>query len=288
MSRFARIGEEAILRQTELTAEEFRLYINIVFHTFVDTGVCRKNLRQLSALYNLSYTHTTERYKILIMDFENLSAIEKAKYLEKIKSPWCEPTKKGIRPLVGLNVPKTGTSENGMFRKPEHDSSENRNINVPKTGTFEDEMFRKPEHLFKGIIEPFKDQNFLQTTTAKIAVTSSTTSNGHLSKFSQAECLRYLEIRIERGEKIDTPHRMAKWLYQTGEDDVFIGATLYPEKPAEIIESAPEITGGDEMTEKRREGLEILTEMKIIGEDLSEFERHYTPEDWRWLMERLT
>lgn len=261
-TRFARLGEDVYKRQSELTGEEFRLYCIIFFHSFFDSGICRKNLRQLSGIYSLSYTHTTERYKVL----------------EKLL--WCETAKRGIRPLVGLKVPVFGTSEVEMFRKPEHDSSENRNINIPKTGTSEGEMFRKPELVYKEYKEPLKEKNIETAAAEKIAAATTEIKNGHLSKFSREEILRYLDIRIKSGEEIPTPHKLANWMYQTGEYDVFIRAILYPETESEEIAE-------DFKEKERRESLTMLLELQEIGANIEESAKFFAPEDWSWLMEEL-
>lgn len=84
--KFARIGEQVFLRQTELTGEEFRLYSIICFHTWIDTGVCRYSLRELAEKYDLNYDSLCRHYKIL-----------------RVKK-WAENTKDGIRPLVGVKT----------------------------------------------------------------------------------------------------------------------------------------------------------------------------------------
>ena len=84
MNRFARVGEETFKRHAELHGEEFRLYTIIIFHLLPDSGCCAKNLREISETYGLDYNNTARRYKIL-----------------RLKG-WCENTRNGIRPLIGV------------------------------------------------------------------------------------------------------------------------------------------------------------------------------------------
>jgi hypothetical protein len=259
--RFAKIEEEAINHHTDLTGEELRLYVLIKFHTWNDTGVCRKNLRQLSKLHKLSYTHTTERYK----------------KLKKLK--WCEDTKEGIRPLINLNVPKTGTFDDEMFQKAEHGSSENRNIGIPESGTFNDEMFQKAEHPFIPYIEPFKDEISLTAAAEEKPVAEAAAETvPHKSKFSLSECLRYAEICKLRGENIRSVEALATSAYKNGNLDAFVSATLYPEQtPLEEISDA-------EADKEMAEALELLRDVQAMGEDISGFEKYYAPELWARLM----
>ena len=264
--KFAKIDEEVFSRYGELTGEEFRLYCTVFFHTFIDTGICRRNLRQLCLIHGLNYTHTTERYK----------------KLEKLK--WCETTKKGIRPLVGLNVPKNGTRESEMFRKTEHQYSENGNTDVPKNGTFGDEMFRKTEHTYKEYTEPLKSRDFSDNNNIGFFdVVTSSSSSKILSEFSREECLRWVEIRIKNGEEIETPHRLARWAHRTGEADAFIQATLYPETIQIEVENGSSSSGTDDL----QDAISLLLDLRAEGENLDDFEKYYPPEVWARLMEEL-
>jgi len=292
MSRFARLGEEAFDRQSELSGEEFRLYAIIVFHTFWEIGICRKNLRQLSKLHRLSYTHTTERYNILQMNFKGFTNEEIQKLTKKIKSPWCEGAKGGIRPLVGVNVPKTGTFDGKIFRKPEHLSSENRNIRVPKTGTFDGKIFRKPELVYKEYKEPLKTRDFKEPTTTEKEVVVVVETNGHQSQFSFEECRQYVAFCVNQGQAVKNPTGLANHLYETGTGDAFISAVLYPE-PIETqtieyddefaSEAAPPALDESEFDQARQ----FLKGMVNIGKNLSEFESFYEPSDWRKLVEEI-
>ena len=268
MSRFARIGEEAISRQTELTGEEFRLYVLIVFHTFMDSEICNKSLHELSGLYGLIYNHTTERYKKL-----------------RLKT-WCENTKKGIHPLVGLKTPKIGVLEGEKLQKSELSDSlklQKSESATPKIGVLEGEKLQKSELHIRNI-EPFKEQIFQDSTATKIVATTTGEKNGHLSKFSREEILRYLEVRIRGGEDIPTPHKLANWMYQTGEYDVFIRATLYPEQPEPAAGSVP---AENSLSGEILEALEILTDMLDSGEDISDMRQWYRAELWEYLMKEL-
>ncbi|HEX8289788.1 MAG TPA: hypothetical protein VF556_17535 [Pyrinomonadaceae bacterium] len=238
----------------------------------------------------MSYTHTTERYKILSWDFNGLTPEEIERIKQKVKSPWCEDTKKGIRPLVGVKVPKTGTFENEMFRKPEHTNSENRNMHIPKTGTFENEMFRKPEHAYKEYIEPFKEQSFIEPTTTEKTDVVVVEKNGHQSQFSFEDCIRYVNLCQQQGQIIKNPTGLATYLYESGEKDAFISAKLYPEPIEEThveyddeYKDAPQPLDEYELDEARR----FLEGMLSIGKNLSEFESFYAPSDWKILTKEL-
>ena len=48
------------------------------------------------------------------------------------------------------------------------------------------------------------------------------------------KCLKYVEVCISKGDKIDNPRALANHLFKTGESDAFILATLFPEKQEEL------------------------------------------------------
>lgn len=83
--RFARVSEEAIKRCSELTGEEFRLYIIIVFNTLSD-GICHATITELAAICKLSYSTIAVR----------LSVLKQRGWLADSRD---------IKPLVGVNSP---------------------------------------------------------------------------------------------------------------------------------------------------------------------------------------
>ncbi|MBS1797820.1 MAG: hypothetical protein JSS81_28625 [Acidobacteria bacterium] len=270
--RFAKLGEEVFIRQSEISCEEFRLYAIIVFHTFVDTGVCRMPLREISKIYNLDYDNLTRRYKILRKDFtpEEIKKLpEKIQaQLEKMKSPWLEKTKKGIRPLVGVKTVNSTVSE----------EEKTVNITAPDCKNYSRKRAKtvKTTVSLNSFKEPL-NQEPLKSPTAPEAVAAAET-NGHLSKFSLEECILYAEISKSRGELIKSVHALANSAYKTGEMDVFIEATLYP---------AAELTYEPDETEKLTGGLRILIEMRAEGEDWRDQQKWYTPEEWLWLTTQM-
>lgn len=60
---------------------------------------------------------------------------------------------------------------------------------------------------------------------------SDSAANGgdHLSKFSLAECLSYVQLCVAKGDAIKNPHGLAMNLFQTGKSDAFIRAAMFPE-----------------------------------------------------------
>lgn len=258
--RFAKLGEEVYSRQSELAGEELRLYIIIFFHTWQDSRKCNKTLSELCAIYNLDYDNSSRRLKILR------------------QKKWLENTKKYIRPLVGFKTVNSTVEPNETVNSTAKETDETVEFTVLNCKNYSETDVETVEFTVSSIpyIEPFKDENFLEPTT------SSTEKN--LSKFSIEECLRYVNIRIERGEKIDTPHRFARWLHQTGNDDVFISAVLYPEPVEQITTDA-----NQSETEKFfNDALAILRDVQELGDDVDDLKHYYAPEIWARLMEELS
>lgn len=264
MSEFAKIEKDAVNRLSLLTGEELRLYVYIKFHTWNDSGICRKSLHELSGLYNLNYDHTTARYKKLRAE------------------GFCENTKKGIRVISDFQTSKSEVSKTSKTEVNDDGKLQNPKFQTSKTEVNDGEKLQNPKLHIRNT-EPFKEQSFSEKTATETVATTSTNSNGHNSKFSLEECLRYVEARISRGEKIDTPHKFAKWLYQSGNDDVFIQATLYPDK-GETVEGA---TAVGEISDKLREGLNLLYLVHSEGDEIDDYKKWYTPDEWAWLEEQL-
>lgn len=280
MSKFAKIGEEAVRRNAELVGEELRLYVLIVFHTWSDSGVCKKTLRELSDIYGLDYDNTTRRYKSL-----------------RTKQ-WCENTKLGIRPLVGLKTVKftvNGKEQTVNFTVENDTEAVNSTALDCQNYSKTDDKTVNSTVTFKGSTEPLKNPDFSSEPSETKIVSDTTTAhekNGHKSQFSKEDIIRYLDIRIRNGEQIETPHKLAQWMYQTGDYDAFINATLYPESVEQTIEyddgetpngSVPQPLDEYELLDAR----DLLKSMAEHGVNLSELKNKYTAEDWQWLMAQV-
>jgi len=87
----------------------------------------------------------------------------------------------------------------------------------------------------KERIEEEKETHTEQTEKLAVSVDlkNQTESNGHLSKFSLDECFKYVEVCRSKGEPVKNAKGLANHLFKSGESDVFILATLYPEKREE-------------------------------------------------------
>jgi hypothetical protein len=249
--RFAKIGEEVLSRHAELTGEELRLYMFIVFHTFIDTGICRRSITEISRIHGLIRNHSSERYKSLR------------------KKGWCKNDRGGIRPLVGFNSPKIGLSE---VQKTDYESPKN-GLPASKNRTYE--TVNSPKNGLSSIpyIEPLNKEPYIEPLTQQ---RESKKLNGHNSIFSREECLKYVSILKSEGATINNPNAYAMKLYKSGESDAFIQAKLYPETP----ENQPE-------SDARREALQMLLDVHRSGEDVAEYKHWYAEEDWRWLMTEL-
>jgi hypothetical protein len=249
--RFAKIGEEVLSRHAELTGEELRLYMFIVFHTFIDTGICRRSITEIAHIHGLNYNHSTERYKRLR------------------KIGWCRNERGGIRPLVGFKTPKNGVSE---LRKTEYETPKN---GVPNSKKRSFETAKTPKNGVSSIpyIEPLNKEPYIEPLTQQ---RESKKLNGHNSIFSREECLKYVSILKSEGATINNPNAYAMTLYKSGESDAFIQAKLYPE----TAENQPE-------SDARLEALQMLLDVHRSGEDVAEYKHWYAEEDWRWLMTEL-
>ena len=268
--KFARIGENAITRHDELSGEELRLYMFIVFEAFLGGGICRKNIREICDKYGIVYNHTTTRFKILR------------------KKGWCAEMRKGIVPLVGMK--SSENSDSDLLQKSESDHSKNRSdllqkteSPTPKIGVSSDDLLQKSELLFKRNKDFLKDQEIRPTLPAEKSGGGSQ-KNGHLSEFSKEEILRYVSIRQERGEYIENPHGLVAMAHKTGKLDLFIRAILYPEKPE--LTDEPEQTG-EPLSVRMAETLEIAKDCLVSGFDLNDFRKYHSEDEWEWLMNEL-
>lgn len=302
MSRFPRTPQEAFLRRKELKdddgkqgyQETFLLYQIILMHSW-ETGTCNKTIGKLCKIYDLDYHNTYRRAKILR------------------EKGWVEIEDGYIRPLfIYLKSDETGvktTPENGVKITPGSVKiTPNDGVKITTerckiyTNSGENGVNFTPQNQTTGASSIVSsDSRFNLELNQDLNTTSSSNSNGHLSKFSIEDCLRYVEIRIAKGERIETPHKFAKWLFQSGSDDVFIRATLYPEKPEMVSPAMPSEPQTSEETDfdfqpeplndQTREtvlaSFRFMAEKAGGAEGLQCFADGYLPEDWTWLMGEL-
>ena len=266
MSRFAKIGEEAVRRQSELSGEEFRLYCLIKFHTWNDSGVCNKNLRELAELYALDYDNTTRRYKSLR------------------QKGWCENTKKGIRcafseATAEITVPHSQSTVKNAVADCKNYSSENSQtaeitVSDCKNYSLEDSETVKNAVSLNRNKEPFKDQQFIDSGSREKVAAAAVETKDQKSIFSLEECLRYAEFCVRRGDPIKSVEALARYAYQSGADDAFIEAAIYP--ATVVVESPPPTV----FVEPRTVALEVLLDLVRDGVDIENQKQFYAPEDW--------
>lgn len=80
--------------------------------------------------------------------------------------------------------------------------------------------------------EAEKENENGRTKISSAAAATQSQSNGHLSQFSLADCLRYVEKCQADGDRIENARALAQHLFKTGEADAFIMNALYPEQSA--------------------------------------------------------
>ncbi len=151
-------------------------------------------------------------------------------------------------------------------------NSEKSESNTPKNRTPNSE---KSESLLKeypaslsSTIDP------AHTSNTKRAVCAG--NNGSI--FSLDECYRYVQLCVSKGEIIKNPKGLATSLFQSGQSDAFIQATLYPE-----TDGSPEPTEDD----SRQTALEFLQGIQADGLEVKDFKQFHSEDDWLWLTAQL-
>ena len=82
--RFAKVGEEVLSRHKELTGEELRLYLIIVFHAVTVSGNCLLSLADICRTYEMSYNPTSQK----------IASLRRKGWLDASKT---------LKPLVGTD-----------------------------------------------------------------------------------------------------------------------------------------------------------------------------------------
>lgn len=288
MARYVILTEEVFLRHKELVNDEGKrsakemlyLYMLILFYCW-GTPVCKKTIREICDIHGLEYHNSTRRAKIL-----------RAK-------GWIEADGKYYRPLL-VYSPNSKKSvkitpkidENSVNFTPENTGKSVKiTLAECKDYTETDENSVNFTPAYKEGISFLNTNDLNPTTAAEKNAAAAAESNGHKSKYSLEDCLRYAEICIERGEPIKNPHGLATKAYQSGELDLFIHATLYPEPIEQTIEyDDGEAPNGEPQPLDEYELLDARDLLKSAlenNQDLSEFKSFYTPEDWQWLMAQV-
>lgn len=273
MARYVRISEEVFLRRKEINRETLFLYILIVFHTW-GKSTCEKTLSEICDLYQLEPHNSHRRAKILR------------------QKGWVEKVGKYYRPLVIFkNDGLKGVNSTPEANEKSVNSTPNISSKSVKTTLSECNNYTKNDEKSVVFTPAYNDLNtFLNTNELPTTTTSETSS--HKSQFPIEEIMRYLDVRAQRGERIETPHKLARWMHQTGEFDVFINATLYPD-PVEtqtIDYDDGEAPDGDPQPLDEYDRFlaeDALKSAAENGENLDEYRQFYTLEDWQWLMQRL-
>ncbi len=318
MSRFARISEDVLLRHRELVGENGKpaketlfLYLLIILNTW-SSGICEKTISEICEIYDLEYHNSTRRLKFL----RDAGWVENTKKHirpliihqpkdKTVKSTVPENDEKSVNFTVkeadkSVNfTPKN--DEKSVNFTPEkckiYTKNDEKSVNFTpekckiytkndeKSVDFTPENDETPDSI-NASGDPSTLLNFktpLKTTAAanKTTAAAAADKNNFKSIFSLEECLRYAEICLKRGEPIKSLHGLAVKAYQTGNDDVFIRAALYPEQIEETIDKPCEFDDG------RFEALEILSDLKTSGEDVASMRQWYSVEVWDWLMKEM-
>ncbi len=286
--KFAQVGEDVYLRRKELKTDKEKnyqfetllLYQLILFHTWSDTGLCRKSVPEICEIWGLDYDNSMRRYKLL----RNKGWVKEVVVRGE----------KYLRPLVGVktrNAPVLPDNETVDFTDKSNEKTVDFTVKNCKVYSKTDPKTVKSTVAFKGITEPLKRESFSDTTTTEKTDVVVVETNGHLSQFSIEECLRYVEICQSEGQDVKTPYGLANYLFESGEKDAFISAKLYPEQIKTIDDSGlphPKDKSPISLDEKiLKSHLWDFQAMEYSDEELSEFEKYYAPEAWAWLMENL-
>lgn len=146
-----------------------------------------------------------------------------------------------------------------------------------------------PNHTTPKPVNDYSHSNIFKTNINNNGETSSIGGGGKISsenksEFSRGECLRWVYRRIENGERIDTPERLAAWAYKSGEVDDFIYLMLYPNGTDDDGIRKPR-----RLDPERRE--RVLRDLKSLSD--SEFalieenwRETYSADDWAYFLKK--
>lgn len=290
--RFARVTEEVYQRRHELIdkdrkqgyKETLLLYQMILLHSW-GTGKCEKTLPELCDIYNLEYHNSTRRLKILR------------------EKKWVEDTDKYIRPLLvhrpekKKDVKNTPTDSPYIGVNSTSDSSvkitplsvkitPNECKNYTKNG--ENSVNFTPQNAETPYSQKdsgdantfFKSKTFLEAPAATEPPSAAAAETNNKSQFSLEECLRWAKFCVERGDNIRNPEGLARRAHQTGDEDAFIYAALYPEgldKGGNVVLKRL----SQERLEYYVKSLQSLSEAEF---DPEEWRHDFHRDDWEYLM----
>jgi len=181
-----------------------------------------------------------------------------------------------------------------------------------------------PTPPYKDLIPPFTTEDITTHTAHNTKRAAVSVDNNGKSRFSLAECLRYVQICVSEGENIKNPKGLASSLFQSGNSDAFILAALYPEQTKELerekygeplrfsnepcsvcfgaklanpdgkghrkcpncIDEKGNATGFEGLEQFRQKALDFLKKLEI-DDDFRNYQKFYTTEDWQWLIQQL-
>ena len=237
MSYYARLEDDFDQRQQEITCEESRLYINIVFQSrILDNGlrVCKKSVKELCEIYPfLDYDNTTRRIKRLeIGMFSDTDKLPKN--LKPMKSPWLKQERHDDEIWL---IPLVGVRYKGEAKFEDRKSFRNR---------------------------PRKDKKSLKNSVKQESISAD--HNGHKSQFTLEECFKYASSQ----PGVHNPQALALTIHRTGEADAFIMAALYPPDPEEPTDPFDENRLNGILAyvlEARENGLPIEDYRKFVNEE---------------------
>jgi hypothetical protein len=290
MDKYAVLYAEVADRRDEVTNEEFWLYFLIVLHSYVrkdGVRICEiTNMRKFCKMHDLQYNNTQRR--LMRLRTGTFAKKEPVKKVAQMKTPWIYKTNSGdFLPLVGIKE----IVKNTIFMKEEIVKNTNSNCKkykkstekiVKNTTSFKKDLNNSLNNLLN---KPAAEEN--SAAAAAEIITKS-------SKFSEEECLRYAQICKEKGERIEKVNAFARYLYLTGDQDVYIQAELYPDPTEDTPTGEPEtddfVIEVEPMSESARHNTLVI--YRGIARDsgleaLDSMKDFHTPEDWQWLMTEL-
>jgi hypothetical protein len=148
---------------------------------------------------------------------------------------------KGCFTPVDIFLPKrseNSDSEKSDSLKIQTEKSENSDSTSPKIQTPQSEKPDSPLKEYPAYSSSLKRNQHTHHSTdadaARVPI-NNFPKNQNRSQFSLEECLRYAEHCVAKGDAIKNPKGLASHLYQTGAQDAFILAALYPEKNEEKL-----------------------------------------------------
>jgi hypothetical protein len=271
MNKYARLYEEVADRRNEVTNEEFWLYFLIVLHSYVtddNLRVCDLEIKKLCKRHKLDYDNTCRR--LIRLRTGTFAKKEPVKKVAEMKTPWLYKTRAGDwLPLVGVKE----TVNNTVFM--EQETVNNTVSNCKKYSKTRKKTVKNTVPI-PFILQTSLNNSLNNSLGGENAERGTENSKGKKSQFSTAEILQYVQKLKAGGANIPNPIAYALKIQKSNESDAFIQAALYPEQ----LEENP---ADDHLTD----GLIMLLEVQAEGDDVNEYKKWYSEEDWQWLINQL-